>query len=36
MLDRSQTANLFAENLPDTTGQEDDLDGEPESFTPPP
>jgi hypothetical protein len=33
MLDRSQTVNLFAENLPDTAGQEDDLHGEPESAT---
>lgn len=36
MLDRTQTANLFAENLPDTAGQEDELDGEPESATLPP
>lgn len=36
MLDRSQTANLFAENLPETAGQEDRRDGEPEPATPPP
>ena len=35
MLDRSQTANLFCEELPDNAARED-AEGEPEPGTPPP